>query len=289
MLFMKLRSYLREAYFIISATGDLRSRAILLLHTFRFHLFNALKRAQDKDATFTINLAIDRGHVGPLILRTFAGDLFVLYEVLLDCCYFIPNSYLAPNTVRAIIDCGANIGITALYFASRYPNAKIYCVEPHPENFAILKQNVQFQSRIIPIHAAVVAQPNTSVRLSVDEPAWGNKLSQKGEGIDVPAITVSEICEKYGLQDIDLLKVDIEGAEEAMFADAGFLSRVKAGIIELHGQYSKQRFDKDLTKWGFVSFPPEPEKGLKMLTFGRAASRNLKSDPISSFGGDSYR
>ncbi len=269
MLFRKLAAYWREFVYIFSAANDPRSRAILLWQTARFHAMNAYKLSAAKGRPFTINLGIGPGYDKALCLRPFAGDLFVLYEVLLDRCYFVPRSLLSPDDVRVIIDCGANVGITALFLASRYPNAMIFCVEPHPENFDMLKRNTQSEPRIVSINAAVVGRPTASVRLTLDQAAWGNKLSHNESGIEVHAITITEICTQHGLERIDLLKVDIEGAEEAVFADAEFLSRVRLGIIELHGNYTKRRFDIDLARWNFVSSPPQPEAGLKMMTFRR--------------------
>lgn len=57
-------------------------------------------------------------------------------------CKALDRATLDPNEVRVILDCGANIGITALYFAERYRNARIFCIEADPENFEVLKQNV---------------------------------------------------------------------------------------------------------------------------------------------------
>jgi FkbM family methyltransferase len=267
MLLRKLASYSRELAYIFSTTRDVRSRATLLWQTARFHAMNACKFTTISGKPFTINLRIGPGYDRPLCLRPFAGDLFVLYEVLLDRCYFIPRTLLPPDGVQVIVDCGANVGITALFLASRYPNAKILCVEPHPETYGILKRNTQLEPRIIPINAAIVGQSTATVRLSSDEPAWGNKLSHDDSGIEVPAITISEICLKYNLERIDLLKVDIEGAEEVVFANAEFLPRVRLGIIELHGNYTRRKFDIDLARWGFDSSPPQPEAGMKMLTF----------------------
>jgi FkbM family methyltransferase len=276
-LLSKLAAYLRELAYIFSAGRDMQSRAILLWHTARFHATNAFKRPAAGEKPFKVNLAIGTGYNKTLLLRPFTGDLFVLYEVLLDRCYFVPRSLLPPKNVQVIIDCGANVGITALFFASRYPNARIFCVEAHPDNFNILRQNAQSEVRIIPINAAIVGQPTQTVRMTSDAPAWGNKLSSNDSGIEVPAVTISEICAQYGLEHIDLLKIDIEGAEEAVFARAEFLPRVKLGIIELHDPYSKRRFDIDLAKWNFVSIQPQPEAGLKMLTFRRKLDLNRDS------------
>ena len=62
-----------------------------------------------------------------------------------------------PENVRVVVDCGANVGITSLFFAAQYRNARIYSIEPDPDNFALLKRNVCQERRIVPICGAIVA------------------------------------------------------------------------------------------------------------------------------------
>jgi FkbM family methyltransferase len=267
MLPRNLSTYAKELSYCFSATRDMRSCATLLWHTACFHVMNAYNRRDTKGRLFVISLEIGHGYNRELCLRPFAGDLFVLYEVFMLRSYFVPESMLPPDDVRIIVDCGANVGITSLFLASRYPRAKIFSIEPHPENFELLTRNTSSEARIVPINAAVVGQPRTNIRFSTSGPAWGNKITQDDADIEVPAISIAELCKNYGLEHIDLLKVDIEGGEEEIFANADFLPRVRFGIIELHGSYSQRLFDVDIERWHFVTRPPRPELGLKMLTF----------------------
>ncbi len=172
--------------------------------------------------------------------------------------------------MRVIIDCGANVGITALFLASRYPKAIIYSIEPHPKNFAILKMNTHSEPRIVPVNAAVVGYPQESVRLSVNQSTWGNRVvSSNNYGIDVPALTVSQICERYDLKSIDLLKIDIEGAEEEVFENADSLPQVRFGLIELHGNFTLNKFEQALARLGYDIISPDDSTGLQMLAFSR--------------------
>jgi FkbM family methyltransferase len=286
MLLRKLAAYSKEFAYSWTATKDVRSRATLLWQTALFHAMNACRRTATFGGAFTINLEIKRGYRQALHLRPFAGDLFVLYEVLLDNCYYVPDSLLPPDEVRVIVDCGANIGITSLFLASRYPNATIFSIEPHPGNFSILKRNTQAEPRIISVQAAVVGRPAASVRLTSSEPSWGYKLTNDRAGVEVPAITIGELVERYGLRGIDLLKIDIEGAEEMVFARAEFLPWVRLGMIELHGSYSRGKFDADLAKWGFASKSPVPKDGLKMLTFAANVATDQRAQLVPQISED---
>src|SRR5262245_50214060 len=140
----------------------------------RFHIRNGFGVFNEDRSMFTIDLRIDRKNPITLTLRPFAGDLFVLYEVLAFNAYYIAPDVLPPEKVRVIVDCGANIGITSLFLAARYPRAAILSIEPHPENFALLKANVAQIPRILPIRACITGRSQSSVRFTADQAAWGN-------------------------------------------------------------------------------------------------------------------
>jgi len=240
---------------------------VLLWNTLRFHVANYLHIKPSSSKAFCVNIKLGPNSVTSLWLRPIHGDLFIFFEVLSGRCYLLPDKLLMPEAVRCIVDCGANIGITSLFFASRYRNATIYSVEPHPANFALLQQNVKGQPRIVPINAAIVGLPCPSVHFSTERPAWGNRIETSGVGLEVPAITISQLCEMHTVDRLDLLKIDIEGAEREVFNHADFLSRVALGVIELHGDYSFANFAGDVSSWGGVASLFDQERGVKMITF----------------------
>jgi FkbM family methyltransferase len=235
-------------------------------NTIRFHISNRFTIEPLLSKEICVNIKNDFIPATKLWLRPFAGDLFVFYEVLSDRCYDLPDTVLAPEAVRCIVDCGANIGLTSLFLAARYPNATIYSIEPHPANFVMLKRNVQQEPRIIPIHAAIVGIPRPFVRLSANKPAWGNQIEMNGTGAEVPAFTVSQICEMLKVTQLDLIKIDIEGAEQEVFEHAEFVPRVGLGLIELHGDYTFEEFASDVASWGGVA---SRERDIAMITFRR--------------------
>jgi FkbM family methyltransferase len=265
----RLADYFREMRYCISAADDVRSCASLMWHTVRFHAMNAYKPNLVENVPFSINLQFLDEHTRRVFLRPHGGDIFVLYEVCMLQTYRIPDSQLDRDKVEVIVDCGANIGITSLYFASRYPRATIFSVEPHPDNFEMLKFNANAEKRIVPVNAAVVGLPRNTIKLSTNAPAWGNKITEDANGITVPAISLQQLRDKYGIGTIDLLKVDIEGAEEEVFANGEFLPDVNFGIIELHGGYGHTQFEKDIDRWHFAMHMPEAGSETRMITFSR--------------------
>jgi FkbM family methyltransferase len=256
----KLSAYWRELAFGCRTTRGWADRYTLLRSTFQFHIRNALGMALDPHRTVTVGLWIQRNSLTKLRVRPFAGDLFVLYEVLAFNNYHIASSLVPPDDVRVIVDCGANIGITSLFLAARYPRATILSVEPDAENFALLKANVADVSRIVPIRACLTGTPQGRVRFTSGHAAWGNHISADGDGVWVPAITIDELCRQNRIDKIDLLKLDIEGAEEQVLESGTFLARTNHMIVELHGHYGFQRFEQAIAPFGLVaqaSTPPE--------------------------------
>ena len=115
-----------------------------------------------------------------------------------------------------IIDCGANIGLAALWYAPKFPQAKIIAVEPEPENFRILTMNAAGYSNIIVVHGAV-SDRQTRVSLSNvgNEPtAWE---TIKGDSGTVHTYTIPGLMKNFPNSNLMIIKIDIEGSEVALF------------------------------------------------------------------------
>src|SRR5215471_960014 len=254
----RLSAYWRELVFGWRSSLTWADQYALLQKTVQSHIRTGFGCARDSRSTITINLWIDGNKATAITLRPFAGDIFVLYEVLASNVYHIAPSLLPTDNVRVVIDCGANIGITSLFLAARYPGATILSVEPHPENFALLKTNVAQVPRILPIHACLTGASRSAVRFTTDQAAWGNHIAADNRGVLVPAMTIEELCEQNGIKKIDLLKLDIEGAEEQVLENGTFLARTEHIIVELHGHYGFQCFQRDIAPYGLVAQEGRP-------------------------------
>ena len=250
---MNLAGLYREASFAVSRTGNWRSRLSLLLATARFHLGNRLglrsRAARPVDVDITLG-----AKAFSVRLRPHTGDVFIFYEVLAFDAYALPDEYLPPGGVRTIVDCGANVGITSIFFSERYPDARIFAVEPDPENFALLQRNTAAIDRIVPLRAAIVGSRRGRVRFSTDRPAWGNRVlgdTASEEHVEVEAVTIDELMQDESIEHIDILKVDIEGGEIDLFRNPDFLSKVDLLMIELHDEYSITDFRTAVAPFGF--------------------------------------
>lgn len=178
----------------------------------------------------------------PFFLRLPSSDAWVLEEI------FVRQEYdfdVARHPV-SILDAGANIGLASILLANRFPQAKIIAIEPEAENFALLERNVAPYPNITPIRAALWHDNSTVEIVDPGLGYWGftvrsgtqKRASRDQSSTRVPAMTVDAIMQKYGLEQIDILKIDIEGAEYEVFDDPSrWISKVGALIVELHDRF----------------------------------------------------
>ena len=181
----------------------------------------------------------DRNCKHPLRLRILWSDPWVYKQVFVEKEY----DFLAATPPNVIVDAGANIGLASVYFAHKYPNAKIIAIEPERGNFELLQANTAAYPGVIALQAALWG---TNAELDLIDPGlgtWGYTTDERDHagGLPgttrhtVPAITVDKLMQDFGLSKIDILKIDIEGAEREVFADtSAWIDKVDAIIVELH-------------------------------------------------------
>ena len=139
---------------------------------------------------------------------------------------------------NVIIDAGANVGLASIYFANKYPTAKIIAVELSPSNFQVLVNNTTHYKNIEEINAGLWPKNETLKFKEEGFSPWGYKVNNKldGDSISIDSITIPDIIERYSIKKVDLLKIDIEGAEVELFSENydSWLPRVKYIMIEFH-------------------------------------------------------
>jgi FkbM family methyltransferase len=177
-----------------------------------------------------------RGREHALALRLGSSDIPTFRKVLVDCEYELPVSF-EPKT---ILDAGANVGLSAVYFASRFPSARIVAIEPERANFELLLRNVAPYPNVTCLRKALVGVPRTVSIVDPGEGSWAFQAAQVGDEraahIDeVEGVTVSEVMRTFGWTHIDLLKLDIEGSEKEVFeAGRPWIDSVDIIVAELH-------------------------------------------------------
>lgn len=147
--------------------------------------------------------------------------------------------------VGTVIDAGANVGYSAAYFLSRWPEAKVFALEPDEQNFEVLTRNLApWEARATCLKVALWShQTELDFRDETKGKGkeWGRQVKAAPAG-NVRAVDVPYLLAAYGIDTIDLLKVDIEGAEMTVFRSAPWLDAVKNIVIELHGEEERRIF-----------------------------------------------
>jgi FkbM family methyltransferase len=146
---------------------------------------------------------------------------------------------------RVIVDAGANIGLTSIFYANKYPSANIIAIEPESSNFALLQKNTQQYPNITAVHAALWKENS---QISVIDPGQGhygfqtveqkNAKYKAGNRNLVAAVTVDYLMSHYALNLVDILKIDIEASEKEVFEDStAWIDRVGIVVVELHDHF----------------------------------------------------
>jgi FkbM family methyltransferase len=161
---------------------------------------------------------------------------FLLSHVKEDATTEFIKSFLRPGMI--FVDVGANVGYFTLLAASL--GASVIAYEPTPGVFERLRQNVALNNftRVVLVNAAVADQPGTlTLYQSPDDPEANNIFGEGSHAVEVPSVTLDEDLTNRGVQKIDLLKIDAEGAEPLVLAGATtlfLLSPAPTIIIEVN-------------------------------------------------------
>jgi FkbM family methyltransferase len=164
-----------------------------------------------------------------------AHDLLTVNEI------FNRLDYPADERAQVVVDIGANIGVSAAYFATRSATARVYCYEPSPVNIDRLVANVgQFGDRVTVIPEAVGP---TAGRLKFNAEPVGRYSGLITDTypygaehpIDVDVVTIDQVLAGVLEREdrIDILKIDTEGAEIATIAAAAAELLERVGLVYL--------------------------------------------------------
>lgn len=196
----------------------------------------------------------------PLKLRLKGtSDKTAFYQVFLNKEYEIKLA----TPPRYIIDAGANIGLTSVYLANKYPDAAIISIEPDRENFEVLQANVEAYPQIIALNTALWSK---SCHVKVKDIGMGTTgfivepCSPKEPGA-LQAMSLNDIMVQYHFPQIDLLKVDIEGSEKHLLSEnyEYWLSRTRTLVIELHDRFREGCSSALLKTFAQLNFTIEPK------------------------------
>jgi FkbM family methyltransferase len=173
----------------------------------------------------SVRLAPD-GH--EVVIRD-PGELAVLQAI------FLEDEYASTGDPAVIFDLGANVGFASLFFSRRHPTARIIAVEADPRTYPRLVRNVRQLTNVTPLQRAVAGEDGLLKFFSSSSSISSSltRINSDDQAVDVPASRLETLMNEVGVDRVDLLKIDIEGAEFAVLANAP-LDRINEIVAEIH-------------------------------------------------------
>ena len=211
------------------------------------------------------------GLLSPVFLRDSLVDHSIFWQCLVKQQYDIKafpqyadlmatyNSMLGNGCQPLIIDCGGNIGLSTIWFATNFPKAKIFTLEPDQNNLDILHLNTDaYKDRVTVIPGGIWSEHG---KLYIANPQSGSAafrvefLPNGNEGIN--AYTIDDICKMANEVNPLIIKLDIEGSQANLFStNTAWVGRTHLISLELDDwlmpwQGTSRSFFKCLSNYPF--------------------------------------
>ncbi len=185
-------------------------------------------------------------HNAKFFLRPNTSDLFTFDQVFIKQQYKIELSF-EPKT---IVDAGANIGLSAAYFAITYPAAQIIAIEPEAGNFNQLLKNTAVYKNVKALHKGLWNKETFVKIINVDDHVNSFMVQEDEEdSTGIPTVSLQSIMQQNNWETIDILKIDIEGSEKEVFEENAdyWLPKTRSVFVETHDRMRKGSTDAVLS------------------------------------------
>lgn len=197
-----------------------------------------------------------KGYLYPVFLRYGTSDFSAFFQTFAtqeESC--LDNV----NDPKLIIDCGAYVGYSSVYFLNKYPNAYVIAVEPEETNYSICQKNLYPYGKRATLIRSAIWPHNRGVVIckgqSAEKHEWATQVREpKGEEKpDTPSIDIETLIKKSGFEIVDILKIDIEEAELELFSYdyEKWLNRVRNIVIEIHNKECERIFFKAFSSYNY--------------------------------------
>jgi len=175
-------------------------------------------------------------------LRPGTSDIMVYCDVLVNRLY---GRYLPDPPITRVLDVGANIGMTSVFFLTRLPGCRVVAVEPDPVNAGLCRQNLApFGPRAMVVEAAVWPEEARLALSAGHGGTWASSVVADGRG-SIEGHTMQSLLDLLG-GSADIVKVDVEGAELPIFeaADTSWIDHVRCISLEPEHAGSLAAFER---------------------------------------------
>lgn len=181
-----------------------------------------------------------------VVVRPNSPDIECIIQNLVRREYRFAENILEP---KVIVDAGAYIGDTSLYFNKVFPQSRIFAIEPEMDNYNLSLINLSHLNTIKLIRAGLGHKKG---EIDCIGEFWSASVSENRydkynikERSSVPLITLDSIIEEEGVENIDILKMDIEGSETEVLNDlkASWPEKIRLILVETHGSLADRAVD----------------------------------------------
>lgn len=226
---------------------------------YRKHVLRETRGGLQKDSQMLLRMHYPIN--GCIRLRESGTDFGTFNEILVVEIYKPVLDRI--DRCRTFIDLGANIGLTSLYVAHHFPQCSIFAVEPNPETYNLLVKNLGPLTRKGQCATLFGAVWDASTLLLPHPNNTPHKYDafrvQSPDHVTIgriPAFTMAEVLSRSKFRSVDLLKIDVEGAEtQVLSGDTSWLKAVNCIAIEFHGSSRiTSGFDKLMEKYQFSAY-----------------------------------
>jgi FkbM family methyltransferase len=213
---------------------------LLLVAQRLLHLRRELGLTKNKEPVFTVHSRVLDFEVAAY---TPSNLMFLHGQIFRDLEYFFRSERSDPF----ILDGGSNIGMSILFFKALYPEAKIIGFEPNEPSYELLKRNIASNGLTgVEVHQAALGAQDSTIDFFVDPDEPGSVYNSTIRERQPKKKTVVRQARLSTFVDrnVDLLKLDIEGAEGAVLEDlvsSGAISRIDQMIIEYDHHIDQNR------------------------------------------------
>ena len=214
-------------YYLVHFCDTNRESRLKTLKLRGFVVKEITVRSNSSDVWLTANLLVGRQKEG------FEGDYDKVIEIV--------EMNFAPEGKINVIDAGANIGLFALLVKNRYPDADVYLIEPDKDNYMLLKKNMSKLSGIHLFEAGLWYKDAYLEIINPEATDWSKRVAEVSDGEGIHAVTIDDIIEENNIDDISVVKMDIEGSEYYVFkyGSEKWIKRSRSIVIETHDKYVK--------------------------------------------------
>jgi FkbM family methyltransferase len=249
---------------VASLGGSFYSKTILLYFNFLPFLEKKCELFKYKERKIVIKKF---GRKAVIYLNGFHDEYEILKEMLVN------EEYKIEIQPKVIFDLGSNVGGALLYFSLKYPEAKIFGFEPDPVNFERLQKNIISLPNVKIFNMAVAGENGVRNFFVYPDKGISSSLTQRIEGqqpVSVITKNLDSLIIDLKLEKIDLLKIDVEGAEYEIFSSLKQKTKIGAIIGELHLDLMKaslEEFKQTLPNFKFEIAEANKEERLFFKAF----------------------